>query len=294
MIPTKEVGKDANFSVILPGGCNAKCEFCFWEQSQSVSPFYIEQLIWHLAELSKEGLIHQVSITGGETTLSPMFDDVLRVLKEFGHKVVLATNATRLLEKIPSMAGCVNHINISRHSIDDDRNSEIFGCTGIPKRSLIEEICEVANDYGIDVTLNRVIPPDYSDELDFEGFVGFARQVGASGITMRVDYNHGVMSKTPLEENLGMIGERKRCPVCETRSYLRRGIKVNVKNSLLEPSEKVRYIHEFIYHPDGRLTEDWAGEKEIEYTNRHNPGMNTLRFSSGAGGCGHRGTGGGC
>ena len=64
---------------------------------------------------------------------------------------------------------------------------------------------------------------------------------------------------------MGRKAVKRSCPVCVTNSYLYRGVPVHFKMSLEEPSAVLPYIYEFVYHPDAKLTEDWAGKKEIEF-----------------------------
>ncbi len=84
----KNAAGTANFSIILPGDCNAKCKFCFWKRNRSESPLFLQQLAWYLDALG--GVVRQISITGGEPTLSPWFDGLMEVLKGYpDRKVVL-------------------------------------------------------------------------------------------------------------------------------------------------------------------------------------------------------------
>ncbi len=265
MFELKKVsGETANLSAILPGNCNAKCGFCFWQRSTAESPMFAQQLAWYLAALGPK--VTQISLTGGEPTLSPVFDDVIAALRPLQEtKIVLTTNGAALKEKLPLLAGVVQHLNISRHAIGDKDNRAIFGTDSVPTKDELIELCDMANALNIDVTLNKVVPRDYADMEDFAAFVQFVKAVGASALALRKDYSVNSLEATPLEKQLGRAGVTRSCPVCATNSYLFRGVPVHFKMSLEEPSEVLPYIYEFIYHPDGRLTEDWKGEKLIEF-----------------------------
>jgi len=121
----KESGSTANFSIILPGECNAKCQFCFWKRNAAESPMYAQGLRWYLQALGKR--ITQISITGGEPTISPVFNEVIEVLREFKDiKIVLTTNGSNLHTKLSVIEGIIQHVNISRHAINDKENNDIF------------------------------------------------------------------------------------------------------------------------------------------------------------------------
>lgn len=283
----KQIGETANFSIILPGSCNAKCSFCFWKRSSAESPMFAQQLTWFLAALGPK--VTQISLTGGEPTLSPVFDDVIAALRNRSEtKIVLTTNGAALKEKLPLISGVVRHINISRHAIDDVENRSIFGTITVPTKADIAELCDMANTLNIDVTLNKVVPHDYADMDEFKLFVEFAKSVGASSVSFRKDYSVNSLEATPLEKHLGRAGITRSCPVCVTNSYLFRGIPVHFKMSLEEPSGVLPYIYEFIYHPDGRLTEDWKGEKQIEFVVavENQRSREAVRYVESSGGCG--------
>jgi pyruvate-formate lyase-activating enzyme len=254
----------ANFSVIMPGACNAACGFCFWKRSSAENPMFAQHLAWYLTVLDTK--VTQISLTGGEPTLSPFFDDVLQALRNYApnKKVVMTTNGVGLKEKLSSIAGVVRYLNISRHAVGDKENCAIFRTGTVPSAHELEGLCDTANGLGIEVTINKVLPHDYSDMAEFRSFVTFAKQVGASALALRKDYAIDSLDKTPLENSLGVAAVERSCPVCVTNSYLFRGLPIHFKMSLEEPSNTLPYIYEFIYHPNGALTEDWAGEKPIK------------------------------
>ncbi len=257
----KDYAEGANFSIVLPGVCNAKCFFCFWERSQAESPMFLTQLNWYLDFL--KGKITQVSITGGEPTLSPMFGGVMGALLGRGLKVVLTSNGCDLRGKLPVMEGVVNHINISRHKLSYEDNIELFGTDTIPSDEELEGICEIANGMNIDVTINKVVREDCNNYEDLFDMISFVKKIGASALAIRKDYSTNSLGPIPLESTLGYSGKSRSCPVCVTNSYIVSGVPVHFKYSLQEPSESLGYIYEFVYHPEGTLTEDWKGEKKI-------------------------------
>lgn len=298
---TKDSGETANFSIILPGSCNASCGFCFWKRSAAESPMFAQHLAWYLTALGPK--VTQISLTGGEPTLSPVFDDVISVLRTYAQerKVVLTTNGANLKEKLPTIAGVVQFLNISRHEVGDRENREVFGTDTVPSAHELEELCGAANSLGIEATINKVVPHDYSDMAEFKSFVTFVKNVGASALALRKDYAANSLGNTPLERELGVAAVERSCPVCVTNSYLFRGLPIHFKMSLEEPSDVLPFIYEFIYHPDGRLSEDWKGEKPVKFVHMvpvPKPATRVQYVSTGcaqtSSGCGQRSPRSGC
>lgn len=58
------------------------------------------------------------------------------------------------------------------------------------------------------------------------------------------------------------------CPVCKLDCKIIKGMPVNFKYSLNEPSKHVDFIYELIYQPDGIMYEDWNFEKPVEFINK--------------------------
>ena len=253
-----------NFSIVVPGGCNAMCKFCFWEEQQT-SKNYISELF---TTLSNMPVGCALSITGGEPTISKYIELILQAIKfhkDKFEKVILTTNGTKLIECLDMMDGIVDHINISRHHYDSEIRKNIFGVDIISDSDLIHAI-EICNQLGIDITFNAVLCDEIKTKNDIWSFIKYAKDMNASAITFRQDYNRNLgNSESEIEQ---LFSEYKSiysydCPVCRTRSQIINGMKVTWKSSTFEPSNDLKDIYEFILQPNGKLTIDWAGESEI-------------------------------
>lgn len=66
-----------NLSIVMPGGCNGNCQFCFWKQTEPCGN-YLEKVNNILKSLPSQ--FKQLSITGGEPTLSPYLEKVLNLI----------------------------------------------------------------------------------------------------------------------------------------------------------------------------------------------------------------------
>lgn|SRR5512145_229002 len=258
---TKYINLSPNLSLVLPGECNAKCAFCFWSSQWQEHPSeYLRRLDAILSRLPDA--FQQVSITGGEPTMSPVLGAVLDRLKRSRHKftkVVLTTNGYTLDRFIGQLDGAVDFVNISRHSRSDLENVGVFGTVSVPSTDELTRAIDRLNTIGIPVTLSKVIlKSDTADSI--LRFLGYARSAGASQVFLRKP--HGDLLPHPIEEHF----ERWRatessCPVCLTRSQVIVGMPVVWKRGILEPSDLG--FHEAIVQPNGKLTSDWQGNRAI-------------------------------
>jgi molybdenum cofactor biosynthesis enzyme MoaA len=207
-------GTTPNFSIVLPGGCNAKCDFCFWRQERTVND-YMAKLEETLSVLPRQ--FSQVSVTGGEPTLSPRLADVLSLLKttrRFG-KVVFTTNGVKMLEVLGKhweTFAVVNHVNVSRHYADERRNRDAFRTDNVPRALEIKEIAGFLNRLGIDVTFNCVIDDSFGRQ-DVLDMLALSKWCGVSAVCFRK--KHGDLRPTRAERAFRewAIVDERRCPV---------------------------------------------------------------------------------
>jgi MoaA/NifB/PqqE/SkfB family radical SAM enzyme len=256
-----------NFTIVLPGPCQANCDFCFWKREDEEDSF-ISSLKRSLKKLPKN--FSQISISGGEPTLSPVFEKTMKVINKYKkkgkiNKIVLTTNGINLLEK--DLRG-IDHINISRHHMDDITNQEIFKTEKIPSFSDLEKINDYVNKFGIDVNYN-VVFNEKNKVSDIAAWEEFVKATGATSITFRNQY--GDFNKSLLENKILKDGYLPNvistCPVCRTASYFIKGIKFKFHSSSYVPTESKAFetneTYELILHPTGDLTRDWEAKKII-------------------------------
>jgi len=269
---------DPNFSIVLPGGCNGRCKFCFWKEEKFNPHGFLNGLSDALTGLPEQ--FWKISITGGEPTLSPIIDEVLNMIREVKErwpKVVFTTNGAELERTAFKLKGVVDFVNISRHDINDNKNYEIFGTDRmIPTMEEIVGHNAALNRHGIETTANCVLRPD----LDPREYIKFAGPMGFSAVCFRKPHVEGCTLE-PTEQERAFndhtpIGESS-CPVCRSKTQLIRGMRVVWQTSIPEPSDIMPdEIYEVVLHPDGELYADWSkripleipNEEEKEETNR--------------------------
>lgn len=288
-----------NFSIITPGGCSSKCDFCTDPFNEKFSNSYMEDLVKAIKLLPKT--FNQVSVTGGEPTQSPLFNEILDLLfadklwnKHFD-KCVLTTNGWKLDKFIGKIGKVFNHVNISRHGIGDEANFKVFGGKNIATDLEIQNYTSFLCQVGVDTNLNHVYNEGLSIEYVRE-YIKYAKSLYATKVTFRFDQNKNQMEQSYLEKAIAeyyIQVESGGCPVCREACYLIDGMYVTFKNSCAEPTQQLGgELYELIYHPDGKLYKDWG--KKMPYKLEQpvvfsrNVGY-TPKSSRGSSGCGSGG-----
>lgn len=254
-----------NFTLIVPGPCNARCSFCYWQQEEA-SPQWLQRAARAISSLPPE--FKTVSISGGEPTLNPLFTafshrSVLALigLREW-ERVVLNTNGAYLEQHMDRLSGIVDHINISRHSPNDIENDRVFGVR-MPTSTELKALCRQADHLGIDVTLNCIVPgPVRPDDARY--FIEYAKTVGASAVCFRKIAGDLDPSAHELAFDAWATVSESSCPVCRSVTKRIRGMRVTFKSSAIDPSREGEGIYEAVLHPSGLLSPDWSGGRQLD------------------------------
>lgn len=262
-----------NTTVLLPGKCNAKCDFCFWDRNEgSIRPeldTYLNKVFNNLSKLPKT--FSTLSISGGEPTLSPYFRDFLVELLPFiktrrkFDKIVLTTNGTKLLYHINNIKEVVNHINISRHGLNSEENYKIFKTTSIPSDEELSKVIEIYhNTTNLDITLNCVINDNTTIKFIYD-FIDYAKKLKADAVSFRKEASDVTPTQAELyfRERYGVLAESK-CIVCRGMNQNVNGFDVRWKGTVNEPSLETKGIYEAVIHPDGNCYSDWNMKERIK------------------------------
>jgi len=239
-----------NLSVILPVGCNAKCEFCYWEKKTGLTLERFQEICDTLPEIFK-----QVSITGGETTLESNLIEYLKIARDRFDKVVLNTNGYELKQEHFKY---IDYVNISRHHWMDKENEKVFQTTSIPDHTELQKLCT----YG-DITLNCVLSDTFSDYEFVNQYTKFAKVVGAKVSFRKYFSNLNILTEVDKNDTLNW---EHSCPACLNRNHTINGIDTTFKYSVQETCEATDGIYELILQSNGDLTIDWKGEQKLHYT----------------------------
>ena len=277
-----------NFTIIAPGGCNSKCGFCTDPYNGQWDRDFIPKLQEALITLKPSNFV-QCSISGGEPTLSPVFESLLYIARNHFPKTVLTSNGARIMQFKEVIAKTMNHVNISRHAIGYAANVPIFKTKKIIEDGDLKELCSYLNSQGVDVNLNHVYTkegPQLTKDY-VHNYVAYAKMLGANSVSFRYDQSENSLDETYLEAFFKdfKVVNRGGCPVCRNHTILIDGLQVVFKASFVEPSVTIKDVYELIFHIDGRLCTDWGGKDEftpkkaVEYKIKHNtetlPPLNT-------------------
>lgn len=238
-----------NLSVVMPVGCNANCEFCYWEKGCGLNREHFDFVANSLPEV-----FEQCSITGGEPTLAHDLTDYLKVARKRFKKVVLNTNGYALTKEHCDL---VDHINISRHHYDFASNVVTFGTYTVPSDEKLKELCS----YG-EVTLNCVLPDGFCDSEFITKYISFAKEMGAKVAFRKYFNNLNLLSHIDTDETLEW---EHKCGACHHRHHIIDGVNVNFKYSVKETFEHSNGIYELILQSNGDLTYDWDGKHKLTY-----------------------------
>ncbi|MFO0822537.1 MAG: radical SAM protein [Gemmataceae bacterium] len=278
---------EPNLTAILPGKCQARCRFCL--EPEGPRPPSVEEWLGAFRSLLQQlpPLFRVLSLSGGEPSLSPVFHDVLDLLRQHRdvgrlRRIVLTSNGRveGMTRHLDALGRAVTHVNISRHAVDDELNARIFRTHDVPTTSELALLIAQLNRRGVPVNLNCVYSEleafgrrsreDDIDEwrADASQFVNFARTVGASSVTFRHDHREPHLEQpTPLEaafEEIQTIHSAE-CRSCRVVGKLISGMAVNFKRSAYEPIKfhDRSELYEMVFHSDGRLYRDWSRRHPI-------------------------------
>lgn len=279
-----ETISNPNFSIVVPGGCNGKCDFCFWKNDKACGS-YMKNLTETMNNLPSQ--FYQLSLTGGEPTLSPYFSDIVESIdtEKWTH-TVLTTNGTNLKKYIPQLEGKIQYVNISRHHWKDELNEAVFGTNTVPSHKELRVLVQELNKVGIDVTYSAVLTEHLSTKEEIKKYIKFARSHGATQVFFRKQ--HGTLEPSEVEQAFEHLDkDHQTCPVCRNTTQYINETKVVWKASVEEPSKEMGMIYELVYNQAGKLTSDWDQELVLE-SNQIKPDSDLLLEGCGTSSCGGR------
>lgn len=255
-----------NFTVVLPGGCNAKCSFC--PDSMEGKPPSDWLLKLSEAIVRRPSSWTDCSVTGGEPTISPYLELALPIISSGFDKTVLTTNGIMLHDKVHVIGQYVDFLNISRHGVGLEANRKAFKTKRVPTdQQLAESIAIFKEIYGGFVNLNHVYlkNDNHIDKEYLENYVCYAKLLGADSVSFRYDQTENCLDTTGLEKAFleYEIIDSGSCPVCRSHTVIVDGLPVTFKASFQEPGMAYEGgLYELIFGTNGKLTRDWSGEYE--------------------------------
>ncbi len=166
----------------LTDACNAECLFCANRESRDFGTLDFRRLEFVIRYLLDRGLLHGISITGGEPMINPdKMSTLLNLIYSIDPnlEVAISTNGYKLRSFLDmEHVNKLESIHISRHHYLDDVNYRVFGSRDIASTEDIMYLQDGLEDKRI-ININTLVMKDYIEDLagikrmlDYVGDVG--------------------------------------------------------------------------------------------------------------------------
>jgi molybdenum cofactor biosynthesis enzyme MoaA len=230
-----------------------------------------------LSEMEREGILYSVALTGGEPLLFKEFSSLCEVLRKHDIKfLTMNTNGTYLKDHLQEIDGLFDFIDISRHSISDKNNSDIFSAE-VPtieelkyiknslKKTKVRIQCVMYEIKSIENLLNFVDVFKFADDISFRRLMELPEKYGVKYNTddelyfqiLEYAYNHFKFVEQTIQDYY----------VYEIWNYNGLNITFSYSNmnmlSNLENIEDNRVCREFIIHPNGIISGSWDFNNKV-------------------------------
>lgn len=195
---------NVSIKIVIPAGCNAKCEFCFNQLQKDTRMVKkeiflanlsqnLDYVLTTLKELDRDDI--SLDITGNETTFDVnLLKATLRIVSEYKNRVkrvVLTTNGFKLKEIVDFLSNeMLDYVNISSHHYDFKRRKLIFKTDTIPDDETIKYCTSILEENGIKTTSVVVLYKKLDEPfMDFMNkFSKWSVECGFSGIRVRSNF----------------------------------------------------------------------------------------------------------
>ena len=148
--------------------CPAKCSFCVNEASRENGKLDLVKLEYVTRYLYEKGLLHGVSLSGGEPMVYPdKVNDILNMIFSISPdiEVQLSTNGLNLRKLLEfENVNRLESIHISRHHYDEEVNREIFHSSKVASEDDIMFVQEGLKDKKI-INIKTLVMRGYIDSL---------------------------------------------------------------------------------------------------------------------------------
>lgn len=185
--------------LVIPGGCNARCVFCYMKDQGKINcdkEYFLSNFISSLDTLiNMVGEKNPVSldITGNEPTFDVEFlKKVLNRLKEFNIKdkvsrVTITTNGFNLYKLVQYFQDVIDYVNISVHDFDLVRRTEIMG-TQVLNKNEYYSCVEALSSIGIKTSAVAVIYKPINEFIEWANdFIRWCKSVKFVSLRFRCD-----------------------------------------------------------------------------------------------------------
>lgn len=269
-----------HFHIKITDICNAKCSFCIEQncKKNEQPKKALTNIDKMLKEMQDNNCLFSVSVTGGEPTLFPYFEELCDILAKYDIKfLTMNTNGYGLDKYVDTIDGLFDFVNISRHSISDQENNEIFRT----KVHTIDELREIKKKYHKTkfriqcVIGDKLHTPqdilsfieayDFADDYSFRRLMQVGDEFGLSYTVNQDEYfkvlDYAFTNWTFKEQTI------QDYYVYEIYNYNNKDVTFSYSDMKMlrevEKTEKDNIFREFICHPDGTISGSWKKDCKI-------------------------------
>jgi len=175
--------------------CNLKCSHCYKNADPTKNDYLNLSDIENLCRILPNNI--DFSISGGECTLYPHFNNLIRYLHTIGNVAVI-TNGINLRNIDENILQLVNQYQISIYGLND---KEYYSNTGITNglHKLKESVYKLKH-YNCNYSMSIILDKDKIDKL--EKYILLAIELGAKNIQVGLPSKSGRLSReTPMNKN---------------------------------------------------------------------------------------------
>ena len=150
-------------TITLTKSCNLRCSFCYAKKTNYIPNDFIEyEKVQQIIDFCVEAKTKYIVLTGGEPTLYPYIEDVIRYIKSRNHKITatMATNGVYLsdFDYCKKIIDCgLDYIDISLKGWDSTSFQSVAGCDCFSQQ--LDAIKNLSKS-NIDFTCSMVITPE--------------------------------------------------------------------------------------------------------------------------------------
>lgn len=266
--------------------CSANCKFCIEQNSHRIlnEPKVLENTNKLLTAMKEQGILHSVSVTGGEPTEVPfMLYKLCGILREQPIQfLTMNTNGIGLSARViqKNIDGLFHFIDVSRHAIDDEANFEIFHSDLVPTLDDLKKLkevftetkmriqCVMFDDMGIEEFLRTLEAYRFADNISFRRLMSPTADFDAYKDTH--DYAYFRILDWVYET--GTFIEQTIQDYYVYEIWEVDGVNITFSYSDMHSLEDVEskedpsIIREFVVHPDGVVSGSWIEGNKVLLT----------------------------
>ena len=145
--------------------CNMDCKHCFSDYNElDEDKLPLEQSKQIISEIAKKKFFKKINFSGGEPTLCPKIEELIRFAKEKGLETSMVTNGYNLIKNptcIDKFSNCLDLLTLSLDGFDEKLNIKIGRFVGKTKETVLFDdifrLTQKCESLGIKIKVNTVV-----------------------------------------------------------------------------------------------------------------------------------------